>query len=67
VVRQEKEVAEADAQQQRRKIRAAVDAAKTEGLPQGLEEREAYFLEQVQQGEQLSADRAFYTIPGRAE
>jgi mitochondrial import receptor subunit TOM20 len=50
-------VAEADAQLQRRKIRAAVDTAKLEGLPEGLEEKEQYFLDQVQQGEVLSADR----------
>jgi len=55
-VRVEKEVAEADAQQQRRNIRLAVDAAKAEGLPQGLEEKEQYFLDQVQVGEALSAD-----------
>lgn len=55
--RAEKEAAEADAVHQRRAIRLAVDQAKDEGFPSNSEEKEAYFLEQVQAGEVLGADR----------
>ncbi|KAL1877835.1 hypothetical protein VTK73DRAFT_8362 [Phialemonium thermophilum] len=55
-LRAEKEAAEAGAVQQRQAIRKLVDLAKEEGFPTGSEEREAYFLEQVQTGEVLGAD-----------
>ncbi|KAF7561761.1 hypothetical protein G7046_g2382 [Stylonectria norvegica] len=54
--RQEKEQAEASTQQQRQSIRAKVEEAKEEGFPSGVEEREAYFNEQVMAGEMLSSD-----------
>lgn len=38
-------------------MRQAVDDAKDEGFPTSSDEKEAYFLEQVQQGEALGADR----------
>ena len=41
----------------REKIRAAVDAAKEEGFPTTVEEKEAYFLEQVSTGEATAMDR----------
>lgn len=38
-------------------IKQIVDEAKEEGFPASAEEKEAYFLEQVQAGEMLGADR----------
>ena len=55
--RQEKEEAEADAHQQRLSIKQAVDEAKEEGFPTNVEDKEAYFLDQVSLGETLGADR----------
>lgn len=42
--------------QQREIIKAVVDEAKEEGFPVSVEEKEAYFLDQVTMGEQLGAD-----------
>lgn len=56
VARQEKEAAQADAVAHRQRIKAAVDEAKAEGFPTGSDEKEAYFLEQVQAGEILGSD-----------
>ncbi|KAK5998422.1 Mitochondrial import receptor subunit tom20 [Cladobotryum mycophilum] len=55
-VRAEKEEAEASTQRQRGLIKTKVDEAKEEGFPAGVEEREAFFNEQVMTGEVLSAD-----------
>jgi import receptor subunit TOM20 len=55
--RAEKDQAEASANAQRQAIKDAVDEAKEEGFPASAEEKEAYFLEQVQAGEVLGADR----------
>jgi flagellar biosynthesis/type III secretory pathway protein FliH len=52
-----KEEAEASTQQQRQSIRVRVEEAKEEGFPSGVEEREAFFNEQVMAGEMLSQDR----------
>lgn len=52
-----KEEAEASTQQQRQSIRSKVEEAKEEGFPAGVEEREAFFNEQVMAGEMLSQDR----------
>lgn len=41
---------------QREAIKQAVDEAKEEGFPVSVEEKEAYFLDQVTMGEQLGAD-----------
>lgn len=41
---------------QREAIKQAVDEAKEEGFPTSVEEKEAYFLDQVTMGEQLGAD-----------
>ena len=57
--RAEKSQAEAGAAAQRESIKDAVDEAKEEGFPASAEEKEAYFLEQVQAGEVLGADRMF--------
>lgn len=54
--RAEKSQAEAGAAAQRQSIKDAVDEAKEEGFPASAEEKEAYFLEQVQAGEVLGAD-----------
>ncbi|KAF5554827.1 mitochondrial import receptor subunit TOM20 [Fusarium mexicanum] len=51
-----KEEAEASTQQQRQSIRIRVEEAKEEGFPTGVEEREAFFNEQVMAGEMLSQD-----------
>jgi import receptor subunit TOM20 len=56
-VRAEKEEAEASTQRQRQAVKSLVDDAKDEGFPAGVEEREAYFNEQVMAGEALSQDR----------
>jgi flagellar biosynthesis/type III secretory pathway protein FliH len=55
--RAEKVQAEAHATARKQAIRDAVDEAKAEGFPTGTEEKEAFFLEQVQEGEQLAANR----------
>ncbi|KAK3901613.1 mitochondrial outer membrane translocase complex, subunit Tom20 domain-containing protein [Staphylotrichum tortipilum] len=55
-VRAEKDQANASASAQRQAIKDAVDGAKEEGFPASAEEKEAYFLEQVQAGEVLSSD-----------
>ncbi|KAJ3495763.1 hypothetical protein NLG97_g3166 [Lecanicillium saksenae] len=52
----EKEEAEASSQHLRATIKAKVDEAKDEGFPQGVEEREAYFSEQVMTAEVMSQD-----------
>ncbi|KAL3955556.1 hypothetical protein ACCO45_011119 [Purpureocillium lilacinum] len=54
--RAEKEEAEASTRRQRDAIKLKVDEAKEEGFPAGVEEREAYFNEQVMSGEMLSSD-----------
>ncbi|KAJ4300187.1 mitochondrial import receptor subunit tom20 [Collariella sp. IMI 366227] len=53
--RDEKDRAEANANAQRQTIRQAVDEAKEDGFPASAEEKEAYFLQQVQEGEILGA------------
>lgn len=55
--RAEKEEAEASTLRQRGNIRSKVEEAKAEGFPTGVEEREAFFNEQVMAGEVLSQDR----------
>ncbi len=57
--RAEKDQEQASAIAQRQFIKQAVDEAKEEGFPTSSEEKEAYFLEQVQAGEILGADREF--------
>ena len=55
--RAEKEEAAESTRRQRDAIKIRVDEAKDEGFPAGVEEREAYFNEQVMSGEMLSSDR----------
>ncbi|KZL74927.1 MAS20 protein import receptor, partial [Colletotrichum tofieldiae] len=52
----EKEEAQQETVRQRQAIKQAVDEAKDEGFPTDVEQKEAYFLQQVSEGETLSAD-----------
>lgn len=61
--RAEKEEAEASTKRQREAVKLLVDEAVYEGFPTGVEEREAYFNEQVMTGEMLSQDRMFFFTP----
>lgn len=54
--RAEKDQAEANAKAMKLTIRQAVDDAKEEGFPATPDEKEAFFLEQVQAGELMAAD-----------
>ncbi len=56
-MRAEKEEAEASTQRQRAAIKDLINDAQDEGFPTGVEEREAFFNEQVMTGEVLSQDR----------
>ena len=60
--RAEKEEAVAQTKQKRKDIQAAVDAAIEEGFPTGVNEKEQYFMEYVQQGEVLASDRKRHTM-----
>jgi mitochondrial import receptor subunit TOM20 len=51
-----KEEAEAHTIRQREAIKTAVAEAKEEGFPSDVEEKEAYFMNEVARGEQLSQD-----------
>ncbi|GKT47276.1 mitochondrial import receptor subunit tom20 [Colletotrichum spaethianum] len=53
----EKEEAQQETVRQRQAIKQAVNDAKDEGFPTDVEQKEAYFLQQVSEGETLSADR----------
>ncbi|KAF5016461.1 hypothetical protein F66182_11852, partial [Fusarium sp. NRRL 66182] len=56
MARAAKEEAEAQGAAQRDQIKKVVDAAKDEGFPTDLEEKEAYFMGQVAKGESLCAE-----------
>ncbi|GAM38001.1 mitochondrial import receptor subunit [Talaromyces pinophilus] len=56
MARAAKEEAEAQGAAQRDQIKKAVNAAKEEGFPTDLEEKEAYFMGQVAKGESLCAE-----------
>jgi len=51
-----KEEAEAHTSKQRQALKIAVEEAKEEGFPTDVEEKEAYFMNEVARGEQLSQD-----------
>ena len=57
MARVEKDQAVAQQHAQKQAIKRAVDEAKEDGFPTSSDEKEAYFLEQVQQGEALGTDR----------
>lgn len=54
-----KEEAEIHEKQQENDIRQAVDEAIEEGFPKDLEEREAFFMQQIASGEQLAGEGVF--------
>jgi len=56
LARAAKEEAAAHTVRQRTVIRTAVEEAKDEGFPSDVEEREAYFMQEVASGEGLSGD-----------
>jgi len=51
-----KEEAEIQGKQQQEEIKHAVDETLKEGFPTDLEEREAFFMQQIAQGEAMSSD-----------
>jgi len=51
-----KEEAEIHEKQQENEIRQAVEEALEEGFPKDLEEREAFFMQQIANGEQLAGE-----------
>lgn len=51
-----KEEAEIHEKQQENEIRQAVEEALEEGFPRDLEEREAFFMQQIANGEQLAGE-----------
>lgn len=51
-----REEAEAQTSKQRQALKIAVEEAKEEGFPTDVEEKEAYFMNEVARGEQLSQD-----------
>jgi hypothetical protein len=51
-----KEEAEAYSNRQREALKALVEEAKEEGFPVDVEEKEAYFMNEVARGEQLAQD-----------
>jgi hypothetical protein len=60
-----KEEAEAHTVRQRQAIRTAVAEAKEEGFPSDVEEKEAYFMQEVARGEGLSSEGAWYPLTCR--
>ncbi|EFX03584.1 mitochondrial import receptor subunit [Grosmannia clavigera kw1407] len=54
--RAEKEMAHKETAKQREVIKLAVDLAKAEGFPTSVEDKEAFFLDQVSKGETLGTD-----------
>ncbi|CAK7202965.1 mitochondrial import receptor subunit tom20 [Sporothrix eucalyptigena] len=54
--RAEKELAQQETVKQREVIKLAVELAKAEGFPSSVEEKEAFFLDQVSKGETLGSD-----------
>ena len=53
-----KEEAEIQGKQQQEEIKRAVEETLEEGFPTDLEEREAYFMTQISQGEEMSSNGA---------
>jgi import receptor subunit TOM20 len=51
-----KEEAEIQGKQQREEIKTAVQEAIEEGFPTDIEEKEAFFMQQIAQGEALAGD-----------
>lgn len=51
-----KEANEAEGKRQKAEIKAAIEEAIDEGFPSDIEEKEAYFLQQISQGEAMAND-----------
>jgi hypothetical protein len=62
LARVEKEEAAAASNRQRQEIRKLVEQANEEGFVTDPEEKEAYFMEQVSEGERLGADRECHSL-----
>lgn len=58
--------AEAAGAAQKNAIKRAVQEAEEEGFPSGVEDREAYFMQQVAEGESLSQDSEYPPYQRRA-
>jgi mitochondrial import receptor subunit TOM20 len=58
--RLQKEESLQQGQKQKEEIRSLVREAVEEGFPTDLEEREAYFMQQIAQGEQLAGEGEFF-------
>ena len=54
-----KEQAEAQGAQQKQAIRDALEQAKEDGFPTSIEEKEAYFMQEVGSGESLCQDGTY--------
>ena len=54
-----KEENEAQGQRLKQEIKAAVEEALEEGFPTDIEEKEAFFLQQISQGEAMANDCQF--------
>lgn len=54
--RKAKEENEAQGKRQREEIKTAVQEAQDEGFPTDIEEKEAFFLQQISQGEAMAND-----------
>lgn len=61
--RRAKEENEAQGKRLREEIKAAVDEALDEGFPTDIEEKEAFFLQQISQGEVMANDGKFFPKP----
>lgn len=57
-----KEQNEEQGKRQREEIRAAVQEALDEGFPTDIEEKEAFFLQQISQGEAMANDGMFFAF-----
>jgi mitochondrial import receptor subunit TOM20 len=57
-----REAAEKQGEQQKEKIRAAVREAIEEGFTTDNDEREAFFMQQIAEGEQLAGEGTSYEI-----
>jgi import receptor subunit TOM20 len=57
--RKAKEEDEALGKQQKAEIKAAIEEALEEGFPTDIEEKEAFFLQQISQGEAMANDGKF--------
>lgn len=56
-----KEQTEAQGKRQREEIKAALQEALEEGFPTNIEEKEAFFLQQISQGEAMANDDSMFS------